>query len=53
MLLIRDKVEDEKDLFMWMYRNKPTAQEVMDMWVRGYLIAHKEEIESKDPPMIR
>ena len=49
MLLIKDDVNAQIDLLLWLYNNNPTAEEVMNMWVRGYLIAHKEEIEANNP----
>ena len=42
MLLIKEDEEAQKDLFLWMFHNKPTAQEVMGNWVAGYLRVKSE-----------
>lgn len=48
MILIKEDVQAQIDLLLWLYRNNPTTEEVMSMWVKGYLIAHKEEIEANN-----
>lgn len=44
MLMLRDDIEAQRGLAIWLYDKRPTAQEVMDIWVKNYLDAHPQEI---------
>lgn len=44
MLMLKDDIEAQRGLAIWLYDKRPTAQEVMDIWVKNYLDAHPQEI---------
>ena len=44
MLMLKDDIEVQRGLAIWLYDKRPTAQEVMDIWVKNYLDAHPHEI---------
>lgn len=44
MLMLKDDRKAQGQLAIWLYDNKPTAQEVMDIWVKKYLDEHPQEI---------
>lgn len=33
------------DLILWLYDNRPTAEEVTEIWVRNYIRAHPQNIQ--------
>ena len=43
MLMLKDDPRATSDLMIWLYDTKPTADEVMNNWVRGYLDAHPQK----------
>lgn len=42
--MLKDDRKAQGQLAIWLYDNKPTAQEVMDIWVKKYLDEHPQEI---------
>ena len=45
MLMLKDDREAQGELAIWLYDNRPTRQEVMNVWVRDYIKAHPQEIQ--------
>lgn len=45
MLMLKDDREAQGELAIWLYDNRPTRQEVMNVWVRDYIKAHSQEIQ--------
>lgn len=43
--MLKDDREAQGELAIWLYDNRPTRQEVMNVWVRDYIKAHPQEIQ--------
>lgn len=43
--MLKDDREAQGELAIWLYDNRPTRQEVMNVWVRDYIKAHSQEIQ--------
>lgn len=48
MLMLKDDREAQGELAIWLYDNRPTRQEVMNVWVRDYIKAHPQEIKIEE-----
>lgn len=44
VLMLKDDQKAMDDLILWLYDNRPTAEEVSEIWVRNYIRAHPQEI---------
>ena len=45
VLMLKDDQKAMDDLILWLYDNRPTAEEVTEIWVRNYIRAHPQNIQ--------
>lgn len=45
MLMLKDDRKPQGQLAIWLYDNRPTAEEVSEIWVRNYIRAHPQNIQ--------
>ena len=45
MLMLKDDIKAQRGLAIWLYDNRPTAEEVSEIWVRNYIRAHPQNIQ--------
>lgn len=45
MLMLKDDRKVQGQLAIWLYDNRPTAEEVSEIWVRNYIRAHPQNIQ--------
>lgn len=45
MLMLKDDIRAQRGLAIWLYDNRPTAEEVSEIWVRNYIRAHPQNIQ--------
>lgn len=45
VLMLKDDQKAMDDLILWLYDNRPTAEEVSEIWVRNYIRAHPQNIQ--------